>query len=187
MSIPGVLTDRTVRLYSGQIVPVVEVKSRGLFTWNEAALVNSVVSNVKEDYTKRSTTLDTTQLDTLSTTVRALLDKVYWQFRNLGQSSADRALNAAGTNAFQFSEEISKGLLSAKHVPGAEDNFYTLDSITVSKSPFCRPGSDCQEVTLEFFDPENERRARVSYLFTFDVSDEYPVSIAPAHRFIGGL
>ncbi|MFI1398652.1 S8 family serine peptidase [Streptomyces sp. NPDC020681] len=187
VSVPGVLTDRTVRLYSGQVVPVVEVKSRGLYTWNEALLVESVVREVTDDFTIRKLTLEEERLDKLRTTIRALLDKIYWQFRNLGQSSADRALNAAGTNAFLVGSEIKDGVLSAKHVPGKDDNFYTLDTVKVSKSPFCRPGSDCQEVILDFFDPENERRARVSYLFTFDVSDELPVSLAPVHKFIGGL
>ncbi|MBT2393406.1 S8 family serine peptidase [Streptomyces sp. ISL-1] len=187
VSIPGVLTDRTVRLYSGQVVPVVEVKSRGLYTWNEALLVDAVVQAVTADYEEREVPLDEEKRDNLRTTVRALLDKVYWQFRNLGQSSADRALNAAGTNAFLVGSEMRDGLLSAKHLPGKDDNFYTLDTVRVSKSPFCRPGSDCQEVILEFFDPENDRRARVSYLFTFDVSDELPVSLAPVHKFIGGM
>ncbi|MET9670263.1 S8 family serine peptidase [Streptomyces sp. NPDC006475] len=188
VSIPGVLTDRTVRTFSGHELPVVEVQSRGLYTWNEARLVEGVVAAVTQDYKKRepSVTLDEDRTLMLRTTVRALIDMVYWQLRNLGQTSADRALNAAGTNAFLVGSLINDGLLSAKHVPGKDDNFYTLDSITVSKSAFGRPGSDCQDVRLEFFDPENERRARVSYLLTFDVGIPYPVSIGPAHKFIGG-
>ncbi|MGW1374424.1 cyanobactin maturation protease PatG family protein [Streptomyces sp. NPDC002446] len=184
VSIPGELTGRTTRLYSGQEVPVVKVRaSDSLSTWNEAALVNEVVRAVKAIHEEQSPDVAVKELD-LRTTIRALLDKVYWQFRNLGQSSADRALNAAGTNAFTISASIRDGILSARHVPGSTGNFYTLDTITVAKSPFCRPGSDCQDVTLHFFDPEDDRRARVSYLYTFDVSDE-PVSLAPVHQFIG--
>ncbi|MFB6482220.1 S8 family serine peptidase [Streptomyces virginiae] len=206
VSIPGVLTDRTVRLFSGQVVPVVEVKSRGLFTWNETLLVDAVFETVlalKIREARKAAGANAAAQDAaeakvrqefagekgrfLKDTVRALLDKIYWKFRNLGQSSADRALNAAGTNAFLVGAEIQDGILSAAHVPGRNDNFYALDTVTVSKSPFCRPGSDCQDVTLTFFDPENDQRAPVSYLFTFDVSDDLPVSLAPVHTFIGSV
>ncbi|MFF5010875.1 S8 family serine peptidase [Streptomyces phaeochromogenes] len=217
VSVPGVLTDRTVRLYSGQVVPVVEVKSRGLFTWNETLLVNAVVAAVTEkrvqeareearkEAEKADQDADASQYAQdaaadkarkefagpkgmfLKKSVRALLDKIYWQFRNLGQSSGDRALNAAGTNAFLVGSEIQDGILSAEHVPGSSNNFYSLNTVSVSKSPFCRPGSDCQDVVMTFFDPENDQRAAVSYLFTFDVSDELPVSLAPVHTFIGGV
>ncbi|MFD9466576.1 S8 family serine peptidase [Streptomyces sp. NPDC060027] len=206
VSIPGVLTGRTVRLYSGQVVPVVEVKSRGLFTWNETLLVDAVVAAVvdkrvkeaRKDVGASEVAQDAAEEKVrhefagekgayLRKSVRALLDKIYWQFRNLGQSSADRALNAAGTNAFLVGSEIQDGILSAEHVPGSSNNFYSLNTVSVSKSPFCRPGSDCQDVVMTFFDPENDQRAPVSYLFTFDVSDELPVSLAPVHTFIGGV
>ncbi|MFD5513921.1 S8 family serine peptidase [Streptomyces sp. NPDC127051] len=209
VSIPGVLTDRTVRLFSGQVVPVVEVKSRGLFTWNETRLVNAVVEAVvtikvnqarKEaaDAGKDENAQDAAEAKVrrefagdkgkfLRNTVRALLDKIYWKFRNLGQSSGDRALNAAGTNAFLVGAEIQDGILSAEHVPGKNNNFYSLDTVSVSTSPFCRPGSVCHDVTLTFFDPEHDQRAPVSYLFTFDVSDDLPVSLAPVHTFIGSV
>ncbi|MFF5503792.1 S8 family serine peptidase [Streptomyces roseolus] len=217
VSIPGVLTDRTVRLFSGEVLPVVEVKSRGLYTWNETLLVNAVYAAVvarrvqearrwaAEDAAKDNPTQAASEAaqaaaeakvrdefagrkgDFLKTTIRALLDKIYWKFRNLGRSSADRALNAAGTNAFVVGAEIQDGILSASQVPGGSDNFYSLDTVSVAPSPFCRTGSDCQDVVLTFFDPENDRRAPVSYLYTFDVSDEVPVSLAPVHTFIGGM
>ncbi|MFI6768484.1 S8 family serine peptidase [Streptomyces sp. NPDC050355] len=183
VSIPGVLTDRTVRLFSGQVVPVVEVKGRGLATWNETLLVNAVVDAVTKDPRNK----DTTNQDDLRKTIRALLDKVYYQFRNLGQSSADRAMNYAGTNAFQLGRSIADGLLSAQHVPGAKNNFYALDSVRVSKSPYCRIGSDCQDVIVTFMDPEDDRRSKVNYLFTIDVSDLPPVSLAPVHTFLGDI
>ncbi|CAM5693047.1 hypothetical protein SCHAM137S_06500 [Streptomyces chartreusis] len=207
VSIPGVLTDRTVRLLSGQVLPVVEVKSRGLFTWTETLLVNAVIAAVVDKRVREARQKvqeaggSVAQQDEaekqvrkefagkkgefLEKSIRALLSKVYWKFRNLGQSSADRALNAAGTNAFLVGHEIQDGILSAEHVPGSSNNFYALDTVTVSKSPFCRHGAVCEDVTLTFFDPENDQRAPVSYLFTFDVSDELPVSLAPVHTFIG--
>ncbi|MGV9455917.1 cyanobactin maturation protease PatG family protein [Streptomyces sp. NPDC003635] len=188
VSVPGVLTDRTVRLFSGQVVPVVEVKSRGLYTWNEHVFVQAVTAALKKDLEQRRVRVEGENPPDPAKTIRAFLDKIYWQFRNLGQSSADRAMNFAGTNAFEVGKEMAEGMLAANQVPGANDeHLYSLDTITVTKSPFCRPGSDCQDVVITFFDPENDRRAKLSFLFTYDVSDELPVSLAPVHKFIGGF
>jgi cyanobactin maturation PatA/PatG family protease len=188
VAIPGVLTGRTTRLYSGQVVPVVEVKSRGVSSWNEARLVDAIIGDVqKAAHGAGQAVLPTPDVQT---TIRAFLDKVYYQFRNLGQSSADRALNYAGTNAFLFGGQIQKGLLSGRVVPATrakeddKQHLYALESIRVSKSPYCRPGSDCQDVTVTFFDPENDQRAKTVYQFTYDVSDELPVSLAPVHQFL---
>jgi hypothetical protein len=186
VSVPGLLTGRTVRLFSGQVVPVVEVKSRGVHTWNEAALVNAAVQAVvaQAEADEKRPTPDP---DVLRQNVQALLDKIYYQFRNLGQTPADRALNYAGTNAFMITKEFEQGLLSGAYVPGTNSGFYTLDTVSVSKSPYDRVDSDCWDVVTTFFDPEDDDRARVSYLFTIDVSDELPVSLAPAHRFLGRM
>jgi cyanobactin maturation PatA/PatG family protease len=180
VSIPGVLTSRTRRLFSGQVVPVVVAQPRGLYTWNEPALVDAIVNAVSDGQEGVNET-------DLRLTIRMLLDKVYFQFRNLGQTSPDRALNYAGTNAFQLAADISAGLLSAKVVPGAGDGvptLYTIDTITVTKSPYCRIDSDCWDVQITFFNPENNRNARNVYLYTIDVSKEMPVSLAPTHQFL---
>jgi len=190
VSIPGTLTNRTVRLFSGQIVPVVVVSPRGVHTWNETALVDSAVAAVKGDTTLQSRRGGQARVmddDMLRQNIRAFLDKVYFQFRNLGQSPGDRALNFAATNAFMVTNELREGLLSGiNYVPGRDEGLYSLDTISVSKSPFQRMDSDSWDVHITFFDPEQERRARVTYLFTIDVSDELPVSLAPAHRFLEG-
>ena len=172
VSIPGVLTNRTRRLFSGQVVPVVVAQARGLYTWNEATLVNAIVTSVDGNFGNNQ----------VQQTVRNYLDKIYYQLRNLGQSSPDRALNYAATNAFIFAEGVAKGLMSSNSLPGGQ-NLYTLDTISVAKSPYCRVDSDCWDVQVTFFDPENDRRARSVYLYTIDVSDEMPVSLAPAHQF----
>jgi cyanobactin maturation PatA/PatG family protease len=177
VSIPGVLTSRTRRLFSGQVVPVVVAGPRGINTWNETALVNAVIQAVSEQQ-------EGTNEDSLRLTISMLLDKIYYQFRNLGQTSPDRALNYAGTNAFVFAEGIQNGLLSARVVPGADDTLYTIDTITVAKSPYCRIDSDCWDVQITFFSPANNRSARCVYQYTIDVSKEMPVSLAPTHQFL---
>jgi len=175
VSVPGVLTGRTRRLFSGQEVPVIVAQPRGLFTWSETALVNEIIQVVQQ-------TQPDTDVGFLRLTLRNFLDKIYYQLRNLGQTSSDRALNFAATNAFIFAEVVRQGLLTARNLPGGT-NLYTLDTIAVSKSPYCRMDSDCWDVQVTFFDPENDRRARSVYQYTIDVSDEMPVSLAPTHQF----
>jgi hypothetical protein len=183
VSVPGVLTGRSVRLFSGQVVPVVRASARGMYTWNEAALVKAVADQVEQSATlPEGTRISRAENER---NIRAFLDKIYYQFRNLGQSPADRALNYAGTNAFLFGSEIQQGFLSGEYVPGPNSALFALDTITVTKSPYCRMDSDCWDVVIRFFDPENTDRAQVSWLFTIDVSAELPVSLAPPHRFLG--
>ncbi|MFD0411318.1 hypothetical protein ACFVHV_39065, partial [Kitasatospora sp. NPDC127116] len=187
ISIPGRLTDRTVRLFSGQVVPVVEVKSRGIYIWHQAQLVEAVVKAVVAEAHKDSLTIDETYI---RKTMDVFLDKVYYQFRNLGQTSADRALNSAGTNAFSVAGPLSKAMLLGQGIPSTVTqpsspvSLYCIDTISVTKSPYCRMGSDCQDVKVTFFDPEDDRHARVTMVFTVDVSDEFPVSLAPPHQFL---
>ena len=177
ISIPGMLTNRTVQLFSGQTVQVVRVIPRGLYTWRETKLVDGVIQalqgqlEIDEEYVRRM--------------IRTFLDKVYFECRNLGLSPSDRALNFSATNAYQFGQGIADGFLSGINmVPGAERELYTLDSIDVSKSPYCRMDSDCWDVRIRFFDPVNDRRAKSVYQFTIDVSDTLPVTLAPFHRYL---
>jgi cyanobactin maturation PatA/PatG family protease len=177
VSIPGVLTTRTVRLFSGQVVPVVKVQRRGLWLWNEKQLVDAVLAAV--DVAAIGADADAVRLK-----VQQLLDKVYWQLRNLGQSPMDRAINYMATNAFQLTAEIAKGLLSGALVDGDTSKLYSLDTISATKSPYCRPDSDCWDVTVSYFNPTNDQQARLVFQSTIDVSDVLPVLLAPAHQFL---
>jgi len=161
VSIPGRITGRTVRLFSGQVVPVIEPQSpRGMYGWH----VNTLVSAALQAVGAEQSGADEGQM---RRTLSSFLNRIYYDLRNLGQTSQDRALNFAATNAFQaaqtFSEAVGAGM--------------ELDSINVSKSPFCRMDSDCWDVQLKFFDPENSRRAKKVFRFTIDVSDLIPVTL----------
>jgi len=161
VSIPGHITGRTVRLFSGQVVPVIEPQSpRGMYGWQVNTLVDSALAAVGAEQEGA----DEAQM---RRTLSSFLNRIYYDLRNLGQTSQDRALNFAATNAFQaaqtFSEAVGAGM--------------ELDSINVSKSPFCRMDSDCWDVQLKFFDPENSRRAKKVFRFTIDVSDLIPVTL----------
>ena len=169
LSLPGILSNKTVRLFSGQVVPVVVAQHRGLWSWNVHSLLDAVAAH-----------FDPKRHEGVRASLRNFLDKVYYELRNLGQSSPDRALNYSATNAFQASEAMLRALYPKEVVPGA--GLYTLDDITVSKSPYCRMDSDCWDVKLSFFDPENDRRARTVMRFTVDVSDELPVTLGPVRH-----
>jgi hypothetical protein len=101
------------------------------------------------------------------TSLRNFLNRIYFDLRNLGTTSADRALNASATNAFQAGDIISAALA----------NGLVLDSFGVEKSPYGRMDSDSWDIKLRFFDPENLRRARQVYRYTVDVSDIFPVMV----------
>jgi cyanobactin maturation PatA/PatG family protease len=184
VSISGILSGRTIRLFSGQVVPVVVAQPRGLYTWNELALIGAVT----EALTAQTPADQRSQYTNAArTSLRNFLDKVYYQLRNLGQTSPDRALNYAATNTFQVAQGILKAIYpqSTGLVVPVHDSpgIYTLDTITVAKSPFCRMDSDCWDVKIGFFDPENDRRARMVLQYTIDVSDEMPVSLGPTRFF----
>lgn len=161
VSIPGRITGRTVRLFSGQVVPVIEPQSpRGMYGWHVNSLVSAAIEAVGAEQ-------EEAREEQMRRTLSSFLNRIYYDLRNLGQTSQDRALNFAATNAFQaaqtFSEAVGAGM--------------ELDSINVSKSPFCRMDSDCWDVQLKFFDPENSRRAKKVFRFTIDVSDLIPVTL----------
>ncbi|MDM3859960.1 MAG: PatA/PatG family cyanobactin maturation protease [Aphanizomenon gracile PMC644.10] len=161
VSIPGILSGRSVKLFSGQVVPVIEVpNTRGLYGWKVNTLVQAAIETVQAQVTEA-------QEGSIRRTLGSFLSRIYYDLRNLGTTSQDRALNFASTNAFQaastFAEAVATGM--------------ELDSITVEKSPFCRLDSDCWDVKLKFFDPENSRRAKKLFRFTIDVSDIIPVTL----------
>ncbi len=161
VSIPGLLTGRTVKLFSGQMVPLLAPQNpRGMYGWKINTLVSAAIETVQ-------TTVGDAQEDAIRRTLGSFLNRIYYDLRNLGTTSQDRALNFAATNAFQaastFAEAVATGM--------------ELDSINVEKSPFCRLDSDCWDVKLKFFDPENSRRAKKVFRFTIDVSDLIPVTL----------
>ena len=96
------------------------------------------------------------------------LDRVYFELRNLGVSSKDRAMNFAGTNAFNIERVFESAI--KEHM--------SLDAIEVERSPVCRPESDCWDVKLLFFFQDRQvQTVRKVYRFTIDVSDVVPVTV----------
>jgi cyanobactin maturation PatA/PatG family protease len=161
VSLPAHLTDRSVKLFSGQIVPVVDVATtRGLYGWRTEFLIAMAIDQIKSTGRK----VDEAGV---RAALEGFLNRVYYEWRNLGMLSADRALNFAATNAFQAASAFAEAL-----AVGME-----LDDINVEPSPYARQDADAWDVKLKFFDPENVRRARKVFRFTIDVSEIMPVTL----------
>jgi cyanobactin maturation PatA/PatG family protease len=164
VSIPGVIVGKT-RLLSGQMVPVIKLELRGMCSWSTDALLSAVIGPQPKD------TDDKKALNVYSEKeagVRNFSERVYYELMNLGRASPERAMNFAGTNAFQ---------VVAVFEQAARENL-VLDIIETERSPVCRPDSDCWDVKLTFFDSVNRLTiSRKVYRFTVDVSDVVPVTV----------
>jgi len=163
VSIPGVIAGK-VRLLSGQEVPVIIPELRGMNSWSTEALLNAVIGPEPNSNDENALKLYLKK----RAGVCNFIERVYYELMNLGRTSQERAMNFAGTNAYQagaiFEQVVRENLM--------------LDSIETDRSPFCRPGSDCWDMRLTFFDPANRLTvARKVYRFTVDVSDVVPVTV----------
>jgi cyanobactin maturation PatA/PatG family protease len=163
VAIPGFVSGTTT-LMNGMILPVVYPDLRGMVKWQSQNLVENAIAAAGAD-------------DIDEAPIMNFLVRVYDELRNFGMSPEDRAINFAATNAYQitsaFSDAIGRDL--------------ELFSIRASKSPICRPDSDCWDVQLQMFDPENERRAGRTYRFTVDVSEVLPVTVGPLRNWASPL
>lgn len=148
ISVAGVIGGSTT-LTNGITVPVVIPNMRGMFAWNTEELLE--VATTPETRSK----------------VENFLNRIYFELRSLGQSPQERALNFAATNAFQVDKVFNK----------SAENGHELDDISVERSPICRQDSDCWDVILTTFDPQNDRGARMRHRFTVDVSDVVPCTV----------
>ncbi len=152
VSVAGIIVGQ-VRLFNGQSVPLVVPDLRGFYQWDTRALI-AVLTRSDKAVTEGH--------------IRSFLDRVYHQFANMGIASQDRAMNYAATNAFQVSQVMSS----------AASNQLILDTIDVQRSAIARPGSDCWDIVMTFFDPKQRQQvARSAYRFTVDVSEVIPVTV----------
>lgn len=159
VSIGGVITGR-VQLSSGAWVDQVSPVPWAIYTWSTSALVESAVKAAPAAAGNDSAALNQALKD--------FLTRVYYEKRNRGESPEQRALNYAVTNIFQFNAIFA----------ATSQRMLRLDSIQVTKSAFCRDGSDCYDVQTIFFNPLKQfEEARHVYQFTVDVSDVVPVLV----------
>ena len=161
VSVPGILAG-SATLLSGQTVPQVIPELRGMASWATPALVEAVLGTRPEQEDLR------VAYDQRRAGLTNFLQRVYYELRNLGLSSQERAMNFAATNLFQVRQAFVQAAAG-----GME-----LDSIAVERSPICRPESDCWDVKLTFFNPARRlEQARQVHRLTVDVSDVVPVTV----------
>jgi cyanobactin maturation PatA/PatG family protease len=169
-SIPGFIAGTTA-LMAGQTVPVIVPVLRGMYNWTTSELCEAVLggSPAKAEH-ESDETFATRQKswEGQSKSLQKFLDRVYYEFKNLGVKPEDRAMNYAGTNLFQAREVFEQ----------ASAQSLQLEKIEVAPSMVCRPESECYDVRLTFFDPGAvQTKARQLFLYTVDVSDVIPVSV----------
>ena len=131
-------------------------------SWSTPAVVEAVLGQ------RPAGEEDQAAYDAQAGQVAGFLDRVYYELSNVGVSPQERAINYAATNAYQaasvFQDAIKEKL--------------KLDKIDIERSTVCRPGSECWDVKLTFFDPvQRHERAREVYRFTVDVSEVIPVTV----------
>jgi cyanobactin maturation PatA/PatG family protease len=169
VSIPGVIIG-SVALLSGQVVPVVAPALRGVFDWSVTTLVRHALGpRPTESADTNEAYRGDESYDRDAAGLTDILNRIYFDLRNLGLAAEDRALNFAATNAAQATAVIES----------ATRQNLDLDSVSVSRSAICRPGSDCYDVEISFFNPDNMNVASRIFRFTVDVSDVIPVSVGP--------
>ncbi len=155
VSIAGHIEGET-RLYNGHVVPVLVPVLRGMFSWNPAALTKAVLGSRAKK----------AELEAM----RNFLDRIYYELRNKGIEPHYRAMNFAATNAHQVGEVFRDAIA----------NKLELNAIEVERSPISRPGSECYDVVMQFFNPQRrEEEARKLYRYTIDVSGMMPVTFGP--------
>ena len=165
VSIPAYATSGSAMLLSGLTIPIIEPEIRGMASWTKKALVEAVVGAKPG---KSAPEADQEAFEAQVSGVGNFLDRVYFELRNLGMTSEERAINYSATNAFNVERAFESAL---------KDNM-ELDSIEVERSPICRPDSDCWDVKLVFFFPLREvQPVRKVFRFTVDVSDVVPVMV----------
>jgi subtilisin family serine protease len=151
VALPG-YSGGTATLVDGQRVPVLYPNPRGMTAWRTSELLEAVIS----------------QHGDAAAGLSNFLERVFYELRNLGTSPEERALNAVATQALNHA-----GIFAAAH-----GQKLTLDTTEISKAPVSRPGSDCWDVKLIFFNPaERLTQARQVYRITIDVSGPLPVVV----------
>lgn len=160
VAVSGELTSQKVKLFSGQVVPVVAVEQpRDLCGWPVTMMVHDAAQGVDvgDDY-------DITQWRT------AFFNRLYDELHNIGQESRDRALNFPATTAMQDRSLVREALVNKVH----------LDHLSVDESPSRQAEGDCWDVTLSLVDPANPRKAPTVVRYNVDISNRHPVLVATA-------
>lgn len=175
VSIAGLLGGQ-IRLMTGEVIPLIHPEVRGMNAWNTPTFAARCARLEAPGSEAPNVPKTKPRPEAKPKIIQRFLERVYFDFRNLGLTSRDRAINYAGTNPSDFAKAFTE----------AADHEMDLHTIEVVPSLVCRPGSECWDVKLEYFDPQqNTAAVRHVYRITIDVSDVVPVVVGPAHYWPG--
>jgi hypothetical protein len=104
--------------------------------------------------------------------------------RNPGLNPEHRALNHASTRLFSVLGAVAAELIANEKADiGKAAKTYELDDIVVKPSEIGYAGSDCWDVEVSFFNPENQHEALVVVSQTIDVNDTIPALTDKPRKF----
>ena len=176
VSIPGV-TGGQVTIVSGETLTEIVPDMRGTHSWsfvNMHRLINDTILASTDAAVHESMHHIMSRFDDLI----MHLDEVV---RNRGLSPQDRALNYAATHLVNILPSLGSDLVVKKD--GIVSTF-ELDGVgTPVKSSIGPPGSDCWEVSIAFFNPDNAFAARVIIAQAIDVSDIIPYRVEEPKKY----
>jgi hypothetical protein len=182
VAIPGVLGGES-ELLNGQRLRNIVPDMRGTLSWSLAKLIELILLHQPE---MQDANVARQVLEELQRKLTSLLQHFDRRVRNSGVSSADRALNYAATQLQEIFAENANELVTIELPSGERPKVkvFELDEIALpTHNQVGPPGSDCWEVEIAFFDPENTNAARVMVAQTIDVSDVVPHLVEPAKTY----
>jgi subtilisin family serine protease len=163
-SIAGIVAG-TARLLLGHEIPLIVPEVRAMQSWNTSALVTAVAGRAPAARARTRTAYDRKVAG-----IHDFLHRVHHEHRNLGALPEHRAMNYAATNAMELGPIYEDAL----------NNNMELHNVRVVRSPIGRPGSDCWDVEIYFFRPQDPvAHVKKVYRYTVDVSDIVPVILGP--------
>ena len=157
-SIPGEIIGET-KLRTGQRLPLIHPFLQEMQNWKTRDLCAKVVQI-------NSNRQEPPNIALIEEKVQRFIHRLSFQLTNKGAEKTDRALNYVTSRFYTMGSPLAMKLLKG----------YELEYIRVEKSSFCRPDSDCQDVTICFFQPKaRQKMAKHLFRFTVDVSQPIPI------------
>ncbi|MDB0034728.1 S8 family serine peptidase [bacterium] len=153
MSLPGYISGET-RLLNGSSIQSVTPVAYGINNWTVNALIASLPATypTSDEYRDR---------------LISLLNRLYINTINRGQTPDDRALNYAIYNIIAMAQIVRDA--------ANEELQFTACKVTPSK--IARQHSEMRDVQLTFFNPANTTQASTTYALTVDVSAITPILV----------
>ncbi|SHO58651.1 S8 family serine peptidase [Vibrio quintilis] len=153
MSLPGYISGET-RLLNGNAIQSVSPVAYGMNNWTLEALIDAY------SHGRQSS-------DNFRKQLESLLNRLYINTVNRGQSPEERALNYAIYNIISVADVVNE----------AAENNLQFTSYQVKPSKIQRQHSEMRDVELTFFDPGNTTLASTTYAITVDVSAITPIIV----------